>query len=166
MSDNYLVPDQTIDPVDVVAAQRNPQGFQMVDNLEQLKHWGKDNISEKMKESGMKNFNWALGDQELTLSNIDINRDRERIALQCMIIENDFISSLPEEAITPDLMLQLSNLRSRITTVRAPRANQGFERKLQATNITQIDRNMKVVKPAGKVGRFVGKLTGKGKEMV
>jgi hypothetical protein len=163
MADNYLVPDQTPDNLDAIAAQKQQQGFTQFDMLQAIKHWSKDNIGKQMEKSGIPNFNWAFADEELTLSNIDIKHDRHRISLNCSIIENDFLSSLPEEALTPQLILQLSNLRARITAVRAPRAHDGYERRLQATNIMSIERSMKVIKPAGVISRTLGRIAGKPK---
>jgi hypothetical protein len=161
MGDVIHVTDVPADMIDAAAAQRAAQGLQQLDMLQAIKHWSKDNIGEKLKDTKTPNFNWAFADEELTLSNIDINKDRQRISLHCAIIENDFLSSQAEETLTPNLMLQLSNIRARVLAVRAPRAHEGYERRLQATNIMQIDRNMRVVKPQGRLSRLAGRIAGK-----
>lgn len=161
MGDVIHVSDIPADAIDAAAAQKAASGLMTVDQLQAIKHWSNDNISEKLTLAGVPNFNWAFGDQELILSNININKDRQRFSLHCAIIENDFISSLPQEAITPELMLQFSNLRARVLAVRAPRAHEGYERRLQATNIMNIQRDMRVIKPQGTISRTFGRVFGK-----
>jgi hypothetical protein len=48
-----------------------------------------------------------------------------------------------------------------VTAVRAPRAHEGYERRLQATNIMNIERSMKVIKKPGKIQQLGNKILGR-----
>jgi len=98
-------------------------------------------VEDKSIPTGMNEHFWALTDKEITLTNLNPNTDRI-LRRRATILINQYLMSVPQYKITPEMIIQLQNLVTK-WDIKRSRATNGFERIAQVTQIRENTLDLK-----------------------